>query len=230
MSENVRANHSAQLHLRGPQNMIAPRRAEPQERLSALFSFTARMNMTNFLDYACLVVSGKTPRVGRAAERYADTCLRALDARNSVDMQGLGGGSADSPAPIRTPRTRRTAARKPESGGGDESDGAPQFTISASPTDRIIVGTAGFCTAFVLMAQYGGKAIVPIEAVCRDYFAPLTLPNLRRKIAAGDIPLPLVRMESDCKKAAQGVHLQDFANYIDERRAAALKERDQLCN
>nr|WP_165093106.1 MULTISPECIES: pyocin activator PrtN family protein [unclassified Caballeronia] len=85
------------------------------------------------------------------------------------------------------------------------------------------------CTAFMLMAQYGGKAIVPIEAVCADYFAPLTLPNLRRKIAAGDISLPLVRMEAESKKAAQGIHLQDLANYIDVRRAAAVKERDQLC-
>jgi hypothetical protein len=79
------------------------------------------------------------------------------------------------------------------------------------------------------MAQYNGRAIVPIETVCADFFAPLTLPNLRRKIAAGDIPLPLVRMEADCKKAAQGVHLQDLADYIDKRRAAAVKECEQLC-
>ena len=80
------------------------------------------------------------------------------------------------------------------------------------------------------MAQYGGRAIVPIEMVCADYFAPLTLPNLRRKISAGDIPLPLVRMEAASKKAAQGVHLQDLASHIDERRTAAVKERDQLCS
>jgi hypothetical protein len=85
-------------------------------------------------------------------------------------------------------------------------------------------------TAFILMAQYNGRAIVPVETVCADYFAPLTLPNLRRKIAAGDIPLPLVRMESDNVKAAQGIHISDLASYIDERRAAAVKERDQLCN
>jgi len=84
-------------------------------------------------------------------------------------------------------------------------------------------------TVFLLMAQYDGKAVIPIEKVCADYFAPLTLPNLRRKIAAGDISLPLVRMEADSKKAAQGVHIQDLAIYIDERRAAAVKERDQLC-
>ncbi len=70
--------------------------------------------------------------------------------------------------------------------------------------------------------------MVPIETLCADYFAPLTLPNLRRKIASGDIPLPLVRM-ADSMKAAQGVHLGDLAEYIDARRAAAIKERDQLC-
>ncbi|PNE58949.1 Pyocin activator protein PrtN [Paraburkholderia fungorum] len=85
-------------------------------------------------------------------------------------------------------------------------------------------------TAFMLLTQYGGRAIVPIEIACEDYFAPLTLPNLRRKIAAGDIPLPLVRMEAGSKKAAQGVHIQDLALYIDERRTAAIKERDQLCS
>jgi hypothetical protein len=35
-------------------------------------------------------------------------------------------------------------------------------------------------------------------------------------------------MEADSKKAAQGVHLQDLANYIDDRRAVAQKELAQL--
>ncbi|MBB5543322.1 Pyocin activator protein PrtN [Paraburkholderia fungorum] len=84
-------------------------------------------------------------------------------------------------------------------------------------------------TVFSLMARSGAQVIVPFDIVCRHFFATLTSPNLRRKVASADIPLPLVRMEVDCKKAAQGVHLQDLANYIDERRAAAVKERNQLC-
>ncbi|WP_042264719.1 pyocin activator PrtN family protein [Paraburkholderia heleia] len=84
-------------------------------------------------------------------------------------------------------------------------------------------------TTFLLLAQYEGRAVIPIETVCADYFAPLTLPNLRRKIATGEIGLPLIRMETDNKKTAQGVHLQDLAEYIDSRRAVAVKERDQLC-
>ncbi|QIE23539.1 Pyocin activator protein PrtN [Caballeronia sp. SBC1] len=166
----------------------------------------------------------------RQRERAALTIYRALEARNAIVEQAIGGGSA--PAPARTPRAqRRTSARKPANSGDDDGDSEParRFTISTSPADGMVIGAAGMCTAFMLMAQYGGKAIVPIEAVCADYFAPLTLPNLRRKIAAGDISLPLVRMEAESKKAAQGIHLQDLANYIDVRRAAAVKERDQLC-
>lgn len=83
-------------------------------------------------------------------------------------------------------------------------------------------------TIFMLLAQYQGRAVVPIETVRAYYFSPLTLPNLRRKIAAGDTPLPLVRMEASSKKAAQGIHLADLAAYIEVRRAAAMKERDRI--
>jgi hypothetical protein len=196
------------------------------------FSFTDYEYMTAyFLNLECITGSGRTARSTRTYDRYAHVCLRALDARNEAAMQDVGGGSADTPA--RAPRRTRTTSRKPATGDDGDGDGdseGAKFTISTSPTDGIIVGTAAFCTAFMLMAQYGGKAIVPIETVCADYFSPLTLPNLRRKIAAGDIPLPLVRMETGNVKAAQGIHISDLAAYIDERRAAAVKERDQLCN
>jgi hypothetical protein len=45
-------------------------------------------------------------------------------------------------------------------------------------------------TAFLLMAQYRGKAIVPIEDVCRDYFSHVNPTNLIQKISAGDIAIP----------------------------------------
>jgi hypothetical protein len=82
-------------------------------------------------------------------------------------------------------------------------------------------------TAFLLMAQYGGAAVIPIELVCRDYFRHLEPAVLTRKCAQGDIALPLVRMEHS-QKAARGVHLQDLADYLDARRVAAVKERDRL--
>jgi excisionase family DNA binding protein len=71
-------------------------------------------------------------------------------------------------------------------------------------------------TVSILMAQYGGKAIVPLADVCRDYFAPLTAPTLVRKISAGEIELILVRMEHS-RKSAKGVRIQDLAHYIDTR-------------
>jgi hypothetical protein len=84
-------------------------------------------------------------------------------------------------------------------------------------------------TVFLLMARYDAQVIVPIDIVCADFFAPLRLPNLLRKIAAGDIDLPLIRMEPTSQKTARGVHIQDLANFIDARRAAAVKECEQLC-
>ncbi|MCA8147967.1 pyocin activator PrtN family protein [Burkholderia vietnamiensis] len=83
-------------------------------------------------------------------------------------------------------------------------------------------------TFFVLMAQYGARAIIPIENVCRDYFWHLTPEQLVRKVSLGEIALPLVRIEGS-KKSAKGIHVEDLAKWIDERRAAAVKECEQLC-
>jgi len=185
--------------------------------------------MTFFFGMEALMCNG----TARRRERLSHTLYRLREARNECAVQDIGGGSggSETSAPVRAPRTQRRSARKPASSDDGDSDGGdgPAFTISTSPTDGMVVGTATLNTAFMLLTQYGGKAIVPIEDVCADYFAPLTLPNLRRKIAAGDIPLPLVRMEAGSVKAAQGIYLADLASYIDQRRAAAVKERDRLC-
>ncbi len=78
-------------------------------------------------------------------------------------------------------------------------------------------------TAFLLMAQYGGKAVIPLEDIRRDFFDHMSLDRLSRKVSAGELPLPIVRMESS-QKAWKGVHLVDLANYIDRQREAALAE------
>ncbi|MEW6345058.1 MAG: pyocin activator PrtN family protein [Paraburkholderia sp.] len=83
-------------------------------------------------------------------------------------------------------------------------------------------------TIFLLMAQFGPRAIIPIEEVCTAYFPHLELKAFTRKIASGDIPLPVVRIE-DSKQASKGVYAQDLADYIDAKRAVAVKERNQLC-
>jgi hypothetical protein len=82
-------------------------------------------------------------------------------------------------------------------------------------------------TSFLLMAQYGGKAIIPLEDVCRDYFSHLTPTIMLRKISAGEIAIPLVRIE-DSQKSAKGVHLQDLADYLDARVKAAKRECERL--
>lgn len=82
-------------------------------------------------------------------------------------------------------------------------------------------------TAFLLMALYGGKPIIPADEVCRDFFPHLKPDQFLRKIGAGEIKLPLVRAETS-QKSAKGVHLQDLADYLDKRRDAARKELEQM--
>jgi Pyocin activator protein PrtN len=83
-------------------------------------------------------------------------------------------------------------------------------------------------TAFLLMAQYDAKAVIPVASVVKDYFPHLTPENFVRKVALGDIKIPLVRIEPGSQKCAKGVHLNDLAQYLDDRRAAAVKEARQL--
>lgn len=84
-------------------------------------------------------------------------------------------------------------------------------------------------TAFLLMAQYNAQAVIPVATVVKDYFPHLTTENFLRKVAVGDIVIPLVRIEPGSQKGARGVHLSDLAGYLDDRRAAAVKEAKQLC-
>jgi hypothetical protein len=84
-------------------------------------------------------------------------------------------------------------------------------------------------TIFLLLAQYGAIAVVPIDVVAKDYFPHLSPEKLLRKISLGEIRLPVVRIESS-NKTAKGVHVEDLATYIDQRRAAAQKECKQLCD
>jgi Pyocin activator protein PrtN len=82
-------------------------------------------------------------------------------------------------------------------------------------------------TLFLLMAQYDGLAVTPLDKVCADYFSHLSVEKLQRKVMAAEIDLPIVRMEGS-QKAAKGVHLQDLAKYLDDQRAKAVIENDKL--
>ena len=82
-------------------------------------------------------------------------------------------------------------------------------------------------TVWLLMARYDGLPIIPVDQVCKDFFAPMTLAKFIDKVNHGEIALPLVRM-TDSQKGARGVHLADLAKYIDSRREAAAKELNAL--
>jgi hypothetical protein len=82
-------------------------------------------------------------------------------------------------------------------------------------------------TIFLLMARYDGRVVIPFDVVRRDFFSHLTPSKLIAKLSSGEIPLPLIRIEKS-QKSAKGVHVQDLANYIDERAEAARKEMNAL--
>ncbi|WP_213936864.1 pyocin activator PrtN family protein [Pseudomonas sp. dw_612] len=82
-------------------------------------------------------------------------------------------------------------------------------------------------TLFVLMAQYDGQVVIPLDRVCKDYFTHLTTDMFQRKVMAGQIRIPITRMEAS-QKSAKGVHITDLAEYLDVQRAAAIKESHQL--
>lgn len=82
-------------------------------------------------------------------------------------------------------------------------------------------------TAFILMAQYNGRAIIPLNQICKDYFTHLTPEMFQRKVLAGQIKLPITRMEPS-QKSAKGIHITDLAAYLDLQRDAAVKELNQL--
>jgi len=82
-------------------------------------------------------------------------------------------------------------------------------------------------TAFILMAQYDGQAIIPLVQVCKDYFTHLTPEMFQRKVLAGQIKIPITRMEVS-QKSAKGIHIADLASYLETQRAAAVKECNQL--
>jgi hypothetical protein len=82
-------------------------------------------------------------------------------------------------------------------------------------------------TAFLLMAQYDGLAIIPVDLVCRDYFRHLSPDKFLRKALDGEISIPIVRMEGS-QKCAKGIHVNDLAAYLDQQTELARKECEQL--
>ena len=82
-------------------------------------------------------------------------------------------------------------------------------------------------TIDMLLAQYDGLQIIPIDRVCADYLR-ITPNKFLRKTLAGEIDLPIVRF-SNSQKSAKGIHVADLAEFLDKRVAMARRERDKLC-
>ncbi len=74
-----------------------------------------------------------------------------------------------------------------------------------SPSYAIVFHSGIMNTAFLLIAMYSGRPIIPAEDVARDFFG-LSTDKFIRKVSAGSIALPLVRMEAS-QKCAKGVDL-----------------------
>ena len=83
-------------------------------------------------------------------------------------------------------------------------------------------------TIFLLMAQYDGQTILPLERVHADFFAPYEFKTFVNKVNAGDLPIPITRLDPQSQKGPRGIHIGDLAEYIDRRREAAQKEARQL--
>ena len=82
-------------------------------------------------------------------------------------------------------------------------------------------------TLLMLMARYDGRPVATAEEVCRDFFAHLDTPKFIRKVDAGEIDLPLMRLEESVK-TMRGVQLHDLAAYLDARAEEARELNDRI--
>ena len=76
-------------------------------------------------------------------------------------------------------------------------------------------------TAFMLMAQYNGRAIIPIDQVCTDYFTHLTPDMFQRKVLAGQIKLPITRLETSQKSGNRSINPVLADGFFQEAEAEA---------
>jgi hypothetical protein len=102
--------------------------------------------------------------------------------------------------------------------------------VARMPTRTAVDQPADFAlnTSFLLMAHYGARPIIPVDEICRDFFKHLSPENFVRKVSAGELALPLVRMDAG-PKCAKGVALVDLAAYLDRQMEAARREAKALC-
>ena len=71
-------------------------------------------------------------------------------------------------------------------------------------------------TIWMLLGMYGGRPIITASEIARDFFQHLSAEKFIRKVDAGEIDIPLMRIEPS-SKATRGVHVRDLAEYLDRR-------------
>lgn len=82
-------------------------------------------------------------------------------------------------------------------------------------------------TLFLLLARHDAAPLIPIEVVAKQYFE-LTTEKLIRKIEAGEILLPITRLDPSSQKSARCIGTKDLADYIDNRMKAAKRDCENL--
>ncbi len=76
-----------------------------------------------------------------------------------------------------------------------------------------------------LIARSNGRALVPVEGGCRVFLSYLTITHLVEKASIGQIKLTLIYVEPS-ERAANGIHVQDMADYTNARKKVAQGEME----
>jgi hypothetical protein len=82
--------------------------------------------------------------------------------------------------------------------GQAEIAGFSDMYAFPNPIFQSVTTSMSLNTAFLLMAQYNGKTLIPLEEVRGDFFSHLTLPKFLRKLGSGEIGIRLPRSLSSC--------------------------------
>jgi hypothetical protein len=81
---------------------------------------------------------------------------------------------------------------------------------------------------FLLMAEYGGRVLLPLEEVCEKIFG-MSIKTANRKANANELPLAAVRF-SNSQKAPFMISIQDLAIFIEDQCSEARIEwRKRQC-
>jgi len=76
-------------------------------------------------------------------------------------------------------------------------------------------------TVMLLMAQYE-KPVIPLKEICTEYFglAPATA---AQKAVSATLPIPSIRL-GNSQKSPWMVHIEDLAEFIDDKRREATED------